>query len=37
MIYVGGLPYGTTRDELWKRFRKFGPIEKVTVHLRVGV
>ena len=36
MIYVGGLPYGTTRDELRNRFRKFGPIEKITVHLRVG-
>ncbi|XP_068708577.1 peroxisome proliferator-activated receptor gamma coactivator-related protein 1-like [Montipora foliosa] len=34
IVYVGKISNKTTKDDVWRRFRPFGPIEKVTVHFR---
>ncbi|XP_066145906.1 titin homolog isoform X2 [Euwallacea fornicatus] len=34
IIYVGKVPRGTTKEDLYRKFRKFGPINKVTLHFR---
>ncbi|XP_066247685.1 serine-rich adhesin for platelets [Euwallacea similis] len=34
IIYVGKVPCGTTKEDLWRKFRKFGPITKVSLHFR---
>ena len=33
-IYVGGINKQTTKQELVERFRRFGKIEKTTLHFR---
>ncbi|XP_032240073.2 peroxisome proliferator-activated receptor gamma coactivator 1-alpha isoform X2 [Nematostella vectensis] len=34
IVYVGKISDDTHKDDVWRRFRKYGPIEKVTVHFR---
>ena len=34
IVYIGKISSRTTKDDVWRRFRPFGPIEKVTVHFR---
>lgn len=34
IVYIGKISNTTTKDDVWRRFRPFGPIEKVTVHFR---
>ncbi|XP_022091789.1 peroxisome proliferator-activated receptor gamma coactivator 1-alpha-like isoform X2 [Acanthaster planci] len=34
VVYIGRIPYGTTRNTLRKRFGKFGEIERITLHFR---
>ncbi|KAL9983022.1 hypothetical protein ACROYT_G005143 [Oculina patagonica] len=34
IVYIGKISNKTTKDDVWRRFRPFGPIEKVTVHFR---
>lgn len=34
IVYIGKISDKTTKDDVWRRFRPFGPIEKVTVHFR---
>lgn len=34
IVYVGKISNKTTKDDVWRRFRPFGPIEKITVHFR---
>lgn len=34
IVYIGKISNKTTKDDVFKRFRPFGPIEKVTVHFR---
>ena len=34
IVYIGKISDSMTKDDVWKRFRSFGPIEKVSVHIR---
>ncbi|XP_071793049.1 uncharacterized protein [Asterias amurensis] len=34
VVYIGRIPYGTTRTVIRKRFEKFGEIERITLHFR---
>lgn len=34
IVYVGRIPEGYTRRQLYKRFEQYGKIEEVSVHFR---
>ncbi|XP_071827770.1 uncharacterized protein [Apostichopus japonicus] len=34
VVYVGDIPLDTTKEELYKRFSRFGEIKKITLHFR---
>lgn len=34
VVYVGDIPWDTTKEELFKRFSRFGEIKRITLHFR---
>ncbi|XP_031554276.1 peroxisome proliferator-activated receptor gamma coactivator-related protein 1-like [Actinia tenebrosa] len=34
IVYIGNIEESMSKNDIWRRFREYGPIQKVTVHYR---